>query len=240
MSRINGFVGRRNFLLGAASFATAGGLLWYQRTTSILQAEGAQTNPVNPHPVTATEALKRLLEGNQRFVDQKRKYPDQSLKHVQSLAKGQYPFAAVLGCADSRVPTEIIFDQGLGNLFVVRVAGNVASDMAIGSLEYATSVLGSQLIVVLGHKKCGAVMAALQEKPAPGRINYIVREIRPAIARARLTEGDVGENAIAANIKYQAEKLQSQSTILANLIQKGKLQVVGACYDINTGRVSIC
>ncbi len=239
MSRINGFVGRRNFLLGAAGFATAGGLLWYQRPNSILQAEGAEANPVNPRPVTSTEALKRLLEGNQRFVDQKRKYPDQSLKRVQFLAKGQYPFASVLGCADSRVPTEIIFDQGLGNLFVVRVAGNVASDMAIGSLEYATSVLGCQLIVVLGHKKCGAVIEALQEKPAPGRISFIVEGIRPAVARVRLSKGDVRENAIVANIKYQAEKLQSRSTILANLIQTGKLQIVGAYYDIDTGRVSI-
>ncbi|WP_407897613.1 carbonic anhydrase [Scytonema sp. NUACC26] len=233
MSRINGFVGRRNFLLGVAGFATAGSLLWYQRQTSILQAD-ADTNPVNPHPVTATEALKRLLEGNQRFVERERKYPNQSLKDVQLLAKGQYPFAAVLGCSDSRVPTEIIFDQGLGNLFVVRVAGNVASDMAVGSLEYATSVLGSQLIVVLGHKKCGAVMAALQEKPAPGRINSIIEGIKPAVARVRLSKG---ENAIAANIKYQAEKLKSQSTILANLIRVGKLQVVSACYDIDTGKV---
>jgi carbonic anhydrase len=235
MSRINGFVGRRNFLLGAAGFATTASLLWYQRSNSILQAD-ADTNPVNPHPVTATEALKRLQSGNQRFVAQQRQYPDQSLKDVQLLAKGQYPFAAVLGCADSRVPTEIIFDQGLGNLFVVRVAGNVASDMAIGSLEYATSVLGSQLIVVLGHKKCGAVMAALQEKPAPGKINSIVKEIKPAVARGRLRKS---ENAIAANIKYQAEKLQSQSPILANLIQIGKLQIVGACYDIDTGKVSV-
>ncbi|GAB1539703.1 carbonic anhydrase [Scytonema sp. NUACC21] len=239
MSRINGFVGRRNFLLGVAGFATSGSLLWYQRQTSLLQAEAAGTNPVNPNPVNPQQALKRLLDGNKRFVNQKRKYPDQSLKRLQSLAKGQYPFASILGCADSRVPAEIIFDQGLGNLFVVRVAGNVASDMAIGSLEYATSVLGSQLIIVLGHRKCGAVLEALKEKPAPGRIGLIVEGIRPGVEKVRLSKGNVQENAIAANIKYQGNKLQSKSVILARLIQQGKLQIVGACYDIDTGKVSI-
>jgi carbonic anhydrase len=224
---------------GVGGFAIGGSLLWQKQQAVALQAAVADASPANPNPVNGDKALELLLDGNQRFLHQKRKYPDQSLERLRLVAKGQYPFASILGCADSRVPAEIIFDQGLGDLFVVRVAGNVASDMVIGSLEYATAILGSQLIVVLGHRKCGAVAEALQEQPVPGRIGFVVEGIKPAVERIKLRTGDIQENAVVANIQYQAEKLQESSTILAKLIRKGQLKIVGACYDIETGKVSI-
>lgn len=250
MSRTNRFVGRRDFLKQwiagfplslrtAVKFAGMGG---FAIGTSIfwnIHKSVAGASPANPNPINPDTALKRLLDGNKRFVDQKRKYADQSLKRLRLVAKGQYPFASIFGCADSRVPGEIVFDQGLGDLFVVRVAGNVVSDMVIGSLEYSTAILGCQLIVVLGHRRCGAVLEALEEQPAPGRISLIVEGIKPAVEEIKLKTGNIQENAVVANIQYQAKKLQESSTILAKLIREGKLKIVGACYDIETGKVSI-
>jgi carbonic anhydrase len=238
MSRVNGFVRRRDFLkfaslMGIAATAFGDSLLNTQ------QVAIADINPVNPNLVSANEAIKRLLDGNQRFITQKRQYPDQSLQRLRLVAKAQYPFAAILGCADSRVPTEIVFDQGLGDLFVVRVAGNVASDMAIGSLEYSTVVLGSQLIVVLGHKRCGAVAEAIKNEPLPGRIGFVVESIKPALTNVKLKTGNYSDDAVIANIQYQAEKLAKSSIILAKLLCEGKLKIVGACYDIDTGKVNI-
>jgi carbonic anhydrase len=238
MSRINGFVGRRDFLKFASVVGIAatvfGDSFWNPEQTAV-----ADIHPVNPNPITPNEAVRRLLDGNQRFIHQKRQYPDQSLEHLQLVAKAQYPFAAILGCADSRVPAEIVFDQGLGDLFVVRVAGNVVSDTVIGSLEYSTTVLGSQLIVILGHKRCGAVAEAIKNEPLPGRIGLIIEGIKPSVERVKLRTGDNMQNAVIANIQYQSEKLQESSTILAKLLREGKLKIVGACYDIDTGKVNI-
>ncbi|MBD2681856.1 MULTISPECIES: carbonic anhydrase [Nostoc] len=238
MSQINGFVGRRDFLkfasvmgIGAAAFGHG---FWDTQ-----QAAAADVHPVNANPVNANEAIRRLLNGNQRFVHQQRKYPDQTLERLRLVAKAQYPFAAILGCADSRVPAEIVFDQGLGDLFVVRVAGNVASDMAIGSLEYSTAVLGSQLIVVLGHKRCGAVTEAIKNEPLPGRIGFVVEGIKPALANINLATGNTSDDAVIANVKYQAKKLEESSVILTKLLRAGKLKIVGACYDLDTGKVNI-
>lgn len=250
MSRIHGFAGRRDFLrqwvagvplsvYTAMKFAGMGGLTIGNSILWDTQQAIADASLANPNLISPKNALERLLDGNQRFVHQKPKYPDQSLERLQLVAKGQYPFASILGCADSRVPAEIIFDQGLGDLFVVRVAGNVVSDIAIGSLEYSTAILGCQLIVVLGHRKCGAVTEALQEQPAPGRISLIVEAIKPALERVKSKTGDIHENAVIANIQYQAEKLQESSTILAKLIRKGQLKIVGACYNIEPGKVFI-
>lgn len=238
MSRINGFVGRRDFLKFASvvgiAATTFGDSFWNTEQTTV-----ADIHPVNPNLISPNEAIRRLLDGNQRFIDQKRKYPDQSLEHLRLVAKAQYPFAAILGCADSRVPAEIVFDQGLGDLFVVRVAGNVVSDTVIGSLEYSTAVLGSQLIVVLGHKRCGAVAEAIKNEPLPGRIGLIIEGIKPSVERVKLRTGDNMQNAVIANIQYQTEKLQESSTILAKLLREDKLKIVGACYDIDTGKVNI-
>ncbi|MBN3877397.1 MULTISPECIES: carbonic anhydrase [unclassified Nostoc] len=238
MSRINGFVGRRNFLKFASvvgiAATTFGDSFWNIEQTAV-----ADIHPVNPNSISPNEAIRRLLDGNQRFINQKRQYPDQSLEHLRLVAKAQYPFAAILGCADSRVPAEIVFDQGLGDLFVVRVAGNVVSDTVIGSLEYSTAVLGSQLIMVLGHRRCGAVAEAIKNEPLPGRIGLIIEGIKPSVERVKFRTGDNMQDAVIANIQYQTEKLQESSTILAKLLGEGKLKIVGACYDIDTGKVNI-
>lgn len=239
MTRINGFVGRRDVLkwVGAVSIGStfAGCSLLESKQPDIAN----DVHSANPQPVNANAALKRLLDGNQRFIQQKPQYPDQSLERLQLVAKEQYPFASILGCADSRVPAEIVFDQGLGDLFVVRVAGNIANDITIGSLEYSTSVLGSQLIMVLGHRRCGAVAAALKNEASGGRIGLIVENIKPAVSPIKSKTGDISEKAVIANIQYQAQKLQNNSTMLNQLIRAGKLKIVGAVYDIDTGKVSI-
>ncbi|BDI16225.1 carbonic anhydrase [Nostoc cf. commune SO-36] len=238
MSRVNGFLGRRNFLKFASVVGIAatafGDSFWNTEQTAV-----ADIHPDNPNPVSSNEAIRRLLDGNQRFIEQKRKYPDQSLERLRLVAKAQYPFAAILGCADSRVPAEIVFDQGLGDLFVVRVAGNVVSDTVIGSLEYSTAVLGSQLIMVLGHRRCGAVAEAIKNEPLPGRIGLIIEGIKPSVEKVKFRTGDNMQDAVIANIQYQTEKLQESSTILAKLLREGKLKIVGACYDIDTGKINI-
>ncbi|MBW4442359.1 MAG: carbonic anhydrase [Plectolyngbya sp. WJT66-NPBG17] len=241
MTRINGFIGRRSFMqlagmAGVGMAATAGsGILW-KPEDALAQSPAT---PTKPQPVSPDAALKQLLEGNQRFIDGKRQNPHQSRLRLQETAVAQYPFASVLGCADSRVPAEIVFDQGLGDLFVVRVAGNVASQTAIGSLEFSTAVLGSQLIVVVGHSRCGAVTAAVKGDPLPGRIGVFVEEIKPAVARVRAKTGDLEQNAVIANVQYQAQKLAESSTILGGLIQEGKLKIVGGRYDLATGKFTI-
>ncbi len=243
MTRINGFVGRRNFLklagmggAGIAASAAAGSLLW-SREPAI--ADNPPISAKKPQPVNPETALKRLIEGNNRFVDGKRLNPHQSKSRLEETAVAQYPFAAILGCADSRVPAEIIFDQGLGDLFVVRVAGNVASDTSIGSLEFATAVLGAQLIMVVGHTRCGAVKAAVKGDPLPGRIGVFVEEIKPAVEKVRNKTGNLEDNSIIANVQYQAEMLAESSTILRNLIKEDKLKIAGGRYDLATGKFTV-
>ncbi|MBF2008592.1 carbonic anhydrase [Chlorogloeopsis fritschii PCC 9212] len=246
MSRINGFIGRRHLfnLAGMGSLgivASMAGCSVSGNAKNAIASQAALADAVvtKRKPVSPDEALKLLLQGNQRFVQQKRKYPDQSLERIRLVAQAQYPFAAILGCADSRVPAEIVFDRGLGDLFVVRIAGNVASESAIGSLEYATNVLGSQVIVVLGHKRCGAVATALQDQPISGRMGLIVENIKPAVEKIKSTTDNLQVDAVVANIKYQAQRLQDNSTILAKLIRQNKLKIVSALYDLDTGAVSI-
>ena len=132
-----------------------------------------------------------------------------------------------------------MFDQGLGDLFVVRLAGNVVSPTSLGSLEFATAVLGAQLIVVMGHERCGAVAAAVKGDPLPGRIGTFVEDIKPALAKVKGKSGDPVENAVVANVQYQVELLQETSVMLAQLIQEGKLKIVGCRYDLDTGEVTI-
>lgn len=243
MSRINGFVGRRELLKwlgvgGTGVAATAAGSVILNAPQAV--AQKPSTVPVEkPQPVSPDDALKRLIAGNKRFIQQKRQNPNQSRLRLQETATAQYPFAAILGCADSRVPAEIVFDQGLGDLFVVRLAGNVISPTAVGSLEFATAVLGSQLIVVLGHERCGAVAAAVKGDPLPGRIGTFVEDIKPAVARVKNKSGDPVDNAVVANVQYQAELLQGTSIMLAQMITEGKLKIVGGRYDLDTGEVRI-
>jgi carbonic anhydrase len=154
---------------------------------------------------------------------------------VAELAGAQRPWAAVLGCADSRVPLEILFDAGFGDLFVVRVAGNVAASEQIGSLEYAVSVLGTPLVMVLGHSGCGAVTAALHGAPTPGRIPVLLRHIEAAIPES----GTDLDRAIELNVRHQLRMLGEQSPLLMEQVEQGRLALQGAVVDLSTGQVRL-
>jgi carbonic anhydrase len=186
---------------------------------------------------TPDAAIEALNQGNQRFSQQKVKQPNRGSFRLREVAKGQKPFAAVLGCADSRVPVEILFDQGLGDLFVVRVAGNVATPEEIGSLEFGTAVLGSKVVMVLGHGSCGAVDATIKGQPVPGKIGSILAHIKPAVTASESQSGDRLRNATIANIKNQIAELQT-SPVLTDLIKTGKLKIIGGFYDLDTGVVT--
>lgn len=191
--------------------------------------------------VTPDEAIQRLLEGNRRYMNAKRFHPNESLETRARLATGQAPFAAILGCADSRVPPEIIFDHGLGDLFVVRVAGNIVEDAGSGSFEYAVEHLGTPLIVVLAHERCGAVKAAVETLEAggeaPGHIAELVRKLKPAVEKTKTQPGDKMENAVRENAKKMAAELAGLEPILKEKVDQGKLKVVAMRYDLDTGAV---
>jgi carbonic anhydrase len=191
--------------------------------------------------LNADQALQTLMEGNKRYVAAKSLRPNQSAQRRGEVAKDQNPFAVILGCSDSRVPAEVIFDQGLGDLFVIRLAGNVAGNLALGSIEYAVEYLGVPLVMVLGHSRCGANSAAVQvaEKsaPAPGHIASLIEAIWPAVNQVRDRPGDLVDNAITANVALIVERLKSLPPILSEFVQKGKLRIVGARYDLDTGVV---
>ncbi|HEY5999724.1 MAG TPA: carbonic anhydrase [bacterium] len=189
--------------------------------------------------VAADEALARLMDGNRRFVEMKLAHPEQDVACRTTLAKGQQPFAVILGCSDSRVPPEVIFDQGLGDLFVVRVAGNVADDIGIASMEYAVEHLGSRLIVVLGHERCGAVTAAVKGGELPGHLPALMAALKPAVEKARGGEGDAVEAAVAANVAATVALLRESKPILAEMVEKGEIRIVGARYDLDSGEVAL-
>jgi len=193
--------------------------------------------------LTADQALERMMEGNKRFVAGKAMGENRNLARLQEVAKGQNPFAVLLSCADSRVPCELVFDQGLGDLFVTRVAGNFIDDNLLGSMEFATSVLGAPLIFVLGHERCGAVTAAVsavkEGKTFPGHLQNFVDAIRPAAESVKDQPGDPVENAIKANVLRQVERLKLSQPVLGKLVDSGKLKVVGGRYDLDTGEVTL-
>ena len=169
----------------------------------------------------------------------KPQYPRQDARRRKEVSKGQKPFAVIVGCSDSRIPPELIFDQGLGDLFVVRLAGNIVDNVALGSIEYAVEHLGSKLIIVLGHGKCGAVTAAAQGPDAPGHVGTILKAIQPAVKKARKLPGDLVDNAIRANAALVVDKIKSSKPILAEMAEKGEIEVIGAYYNIETGAVEL-
>ncbi len=187
--------------------------------------------------VNADSALKCLKEGNIRFVNQKSSHPNQDIARLKEVETGQKPFAIIVGCSDSRVPSEIIFDQGLGDLFIVRTAGQVSSYASWGSIEFANAVLGSKLIVVLGHTKCGAVSAACKLPDVPGHIITLINAIKPAADIARKMQGDTIENAVKVNVALQVKQLKSLEPVLTKAIKDGNLKIVGAVYNLSSGIV---
>ncbi|MEH2177566.1 carbonic anhydrase [Nostoc sp.] len=232
------FIERRDFLklgiTGAFGMAiTASDFLW-----RVEQAKAAEIPSTSAESLTPDAALQKLIEGNQRFVQHHPQYPDQSELRLHEVAQAQHPFATILSCADSRVPAEIVFDQGIGDIFDVRIAGNIATHEAIGSIEYAVVLLGSPLLMVMGHERCGAVTAAVQNESLLGDIGTFVKAIKPALKKVKDQPGDAVENAVVANVQYQIERLK-QSKLLSEQVQSGKLKIVGGRYDLDTGRVSI-
>jgi len=178
--------------------------------------------------------LSLLDQGNQRFVMGRLASPHRNLDRVKEVAGKQAPIAAFLGCADSRVPIEIVFDQGFGDLFVTRVAGNVVTPEILGSLEFGTAVLGAKVLFVLGHSSCGAVSAAMKNEEVPGQISTLFQHIQPAVHNAR---GDAAA-AVRLNVRNQVAILSESSPPIARRIKAGTLLVVGGVYDLATGQVT--
>ncbi|MBI3974028.1 MAG: carbonic anhydrase [Chloroflexi bacterium] len=193
--------------------------------------------------MTPDEALQQLLDGNRRFSTGEPRHPHQEASHRQHLASGQHPFAVIVGCADSRVPPEIVFDLGLGDLFVVRSAGNIVDEAIIGSIEYAVHEFETPLIVVLGHESCGAVKAALsavtEEEHTIGHIGAVVEAIVPAARRAIHHSGDWVDHAVRGNIEMVAATLRSSEPIITERVRRGSLKVLGARYDLDDGVVEV-
>ena len=198
--------------------------------------------------ISAVDALQRLREGNRRFVnDEVSEETLASREHKAGAAAPQNPFAIILACSDSRVPTELIFDRGIGDLFVIRVAGNIVAPSQIGSIEYAAKQFGTPLVVVLGHSNCGAIIATLQElalkeSHRSPNLRAIVDRIRPALEPVLNDDCDLDDesvisNCVRANIRASVERLRHGSLILEQLVDAGGLQIVGAEYSIETGTI---
>ena len=235
---------RRKLIQYGAGAVGAGSLTGWLGSSSIAQAldpsdSSAYSTTIAAAPdLSPEEALQKLMDGNQRFVENKRRNPNQTLARVEEVAEGQAPFAAILTCADSRVVSEIIFDQGIGDLFTVRVAGNIAVTEVIASLEYSVGVLESPVLMVLGHKRCGAVGAAFEGGEYPGMINSFLYAINQAVEDSRGRPGDPLENAIRENVRVELKRL-SLSPVIADRVAEGKLNLVGGYYDLDTGAVSL-
>lgn len=189
-------------------------------------------------PVSPEKALQLLKEGNQRFVSGQSIKPNQDINRIKEVASGQYPFATIVGCSDSRVPNEIIFDQGVGDLFIVRTAGQVSTYASWGSIEFAEEVLGTKLIVVLGHTQCGAVSAAVKLPEVPGHIVTLINSIKPAVEKAKATQPeDLLDASIRENVKTQVDQLKNLEPVLAKRVREGSILIIGALYHLESGKV---
>jgi carbonic anhydrase len=215
---------RREFVRKALTSAATAGILGLIPRTAIR----AQTS------LSPEAALQQLIDGNRRFVEGRLTSFSEDLDILKAkTVDKQEPFAAVLSCADSRVPVELIFDQSIGHVFVTRVAGNIATSAMIASLEYGVAVLGTKAIMVLGHANCGAVKASIEAKAVPGQISALYPYIRPAVDQA----GSNLEAAIKANAKIQAGLLRQSSPVLADRIKENQLKIVAGYYDLSSGNV---
>ncbi|HLL81238.1 MAG TPA: carbonic anhydrase [Longimicrobium sp.] len=220
-------ISRRQWLvrMGAAAVvpAAAGALV-------AQQSRAGQGTPATPEA-----ALRELMAGNQRFAQGKVTNPNRTLARLQELGTRQAPFAAVLTCADSRLPVEILFDQGFGDIFVTRVAGNIATSEVIGSLEYATEVLGAKVVMVLGHSACGAVKATMDGQVVPGQIGSLYPYIHPAVEDAR---GRGLDAVVEENVRNQVDILRAASPVLVAGLRARKVEVAGGMFNFRTGLVT--
>lgn len=226
---------RRGLLgAGAASMAFLGGLA--------LPASAQTELPAAPNAISPHAALARLMEGNARYVANAPQVKDFSAGRA-ARAQAQYPFVGLVSCSDSRVAPELAFDQGPGEVFVVRLAGNFVNDDGLASLEYGVKVLGIPLLMVLGHSNCGAVDAAIKvvkdRIELPGHLPQLINAIKPAVEASAGQPGNALDNAIVANVRLNVKRLIEAKPILAEAVAAGKVKVVGAVYDIGTGKVSM-
>lgn len=238
----NNFAIARRKLLKLGALALGTGL--------VTKATASQANPIPKRgtiiafeelaqDATPEQVLEALLAGNKRFVENQLEAPNKNPERLKEVSTEQKPLVSIMSCSDSRVPLALVFDRGIGDLFVVRDAGNIATPEEIGSLEYGAFVLGTPVIMVLGHEKCGAVQAALEGQSLPGQMGSIVAAIQPAIERN--SQDDSEEfyvETIKRNVMLQLENLQA-SPVLNDLVEQGKLKIVGAYYSLQTGEVSL-
>ena len=228
-------ISRRDFL--SLSGLALGGMVLASCAPSVPQVVEPTQEPAVSN---ADQALQRLKDGNLRYVANKTVDPNQTEKRRVELSKGQHPFATILGCVDSRVPPELVFDRGLGDLFVIRTAGQVLDKAVVGSIEFGVAELKIPLLVVLGHENCGAVKATIQaleqKAEAEGSIAYLVEAITPAVEKAKGQAGDNLDNVVRANLEIIVSHL-NESPILAEAVKEGKLKIVGGRYDLDTGSV---
>ncbi len=232
-SRSDGVIARlsRRHLLRTTIAGTAAGVLTSAGIELVAPRPALAQSTLSPQA-----ALQMLMDGNQRFVERRLTFYKEDLAILQqNTAEKQEPFASVLSCADSRVPVELVFDQSIGHVFVNRVAGNIATSEIIASIEYGVAVLGTRVLMVLGHGACGAVKASIAAKAVPGQISSLYRYIRPAVDEGG---GDL-EAAIKANAKIQAKLLTDSSPVVASAVKDGTLSVVAAYYDLAGGKVAL-
>lgn len=223
---------RRQFLQTAMAFAAVGiatrSDFWIGLSPSERARASARLSP--------DAALKELIDGNRRFVANQLTSVNRDLRTLREhTVEKQTPFAALLSCADSRVPPELVFDQSIGDVFVARVAGNIATPDVIASLEYAVAVLGVSAVLVLGHTHCGAVKAAMKAEPAPGQISSLYPYLRPAVDQS----GGNVDAAVQANVQVQAKLLRSSSPVIGNAVTARTLKVATGVYDLASGRVAM-
>ncbi|WP_168790363.1 carbonic anhydrase [Paraburkholderia aromaticivorans] len=231
---------RRNLLLAGASSITLAGL---SRHVAVAAEPVSGTAP---NSIPPAEALDRLMQGNARYAANTPSNRDYSAGRVARVA-AQYPIAAIVGCADSRVAPELAFDQGPGDLFVVRVAGNFVNDDILASLEYGVEFLGVPLIMVLGHTQCGAVTATVKALKdgvhLPGHLPELVRAIKPAVQMAQVAKGDQGEDLVARttieNVRLNTNRLIVSRPLIGPYVKSGKVKIVGGIYDLATGKVTL-
>jgi carbonic anhydrase len=227
---------RRDFLFSGAALGAAGLLPAFR-----FAAIAAAGSPVST--LSTSQALARLVAGNKRFAAGSSTNLDH-LTRLDALSSGQAPWAVILSCSDSRVPPEIIFDQGLGDLFVIRIAGNYAESGGIGSMEYAIDHFHSPILLVMGHSSCGAVHATVDNlkagsPPVPGNIQDVVNAIRPAAQAVLHAPGDIYANTIAQNVRENVARLRAIGPVIGPAVKSGKLEILGGVYDLKSGNVSL-
>ena len=218
---------------------TPGQLISHVAALVLLAASGGSVLATETATVKPEESLKQLRDGNERFVAGTPTQTTKDAKRRADVALGQKPFAIIVSCSDSRVGPEVVFDQGLGDIFVVRTAGHVVDDVGLGSIEYAVEHLGVSLILVLGHERCGAVAATVSGGEAHGHVSDIIKAIKPAVAKTKEQPGDAVDNAVRAQVLEVVGQLQKAGPVLAERVKADKLKVAGARYDLDTGRVEV-